>query len=138
MAEARGDWVIRGVTLLSVGVACWRLGHLQRAEELLQKGLRLSLESNSTYVFPNQLEILAWIMDSRQQSRPAVVLMAAAAELSIAIGAPLIAAHLGPFHTDCETRARERLSTAEFQTAWNDGAAMTVEQAAAFALGDRP
>jgi serine/threonine-protein kinase PknK len=135
LAEARGDWVIRGVTLLSVGVACWRLGHLERAEQLLHKGLRLSLESNSTYVIPNLLEILAWIMDSRQQSRPAVVLMAAAAEVSAAIGAPLIAAHLGPFHTDCEAHARERLSAEEFQTAWDDGAAFTAERAAAFALG---
>ncbi len=138
LAEAQGDWVIRGVTLLSVGVAYWRLGQLQRAEQLLQKGLRLSLESNSTYVVPNQLEILAWVMESRQQSRAAVVLMAAAATLSVASGAPLIAAHLGPFHTDCEASARERLGPNEFQTAWDDGAAQTVEQAAAFALTGSP
>ena len=71
LAESQGDWVIRGVTLLSVGVANFRLGNLQRAEQLLHQGLRLSLESNSTYVIPNQLEILAWIMESRQRlSRP--------------------------------------------------------------------
>ena len=64
VAESRGDWVIRGVTLLSVGVAAWRAGQVQRAEQLLKMGLRLSFESNSTYVIPNQLEILAWIMDS--------------------------------------------------------------------------
>ena len=134
LAESRGDWVIRGVTLLSVGVANFRLGNLQRAEQLLHQGLRLSLESNSTYVIPNQLEILAWIMESRQQLRPAVVLMAAAAERSLAIGAPLIAAFLGPFHSDCESRAREQLSPAEFQAVWHDGAAMTFEEAVAFAL----
>jgi hypothetical protein len=58
----------------------------------------------------------------------------AAAALSIAIGAPLIAAMLGPFHTHCETRTRAQLGAAEFQTAWDQGTALTVDKAVAFGL----
>ncbi len=133
LAESRRDWVVRAVALMSTGVACWRTGQLQRAEQLLQKGLRLSLEGNATYALPNQLEVLAWVNESGGRPRPATVLMAAAAELSRTTGAPLVATFLGGFHTDCEARARERLGAQEFQTAWAEGAALTSGQAVAFA-----
>jgi serine/threonine-protein kinase PknK len=134
LAEARRDWVIRAVALMSAGAACWRTGQLQRAEQLLDRGLRLALEGNATYALPNQLEVLAWVKESSGQPWPAAVLMAAAAELSRTTGAPLVAAFVGGFHTECETRTREQLGTAEFQTASNDGAALTAAQAVAFAL----
>ncbi len=139
LAESGGDWVIRGVALMGAGGACWRLGHLQRAEQLLQQGLRLSREvaatqGNVTHALPNQLETLAWVKESLNQPRLAAILMGAAAELSRTAGSPLVATLIGGFHAESETRAREQLGAPEFEAAWDEGASMTLDQAVAFAL----
>ena len=141
LAESRGEWVIHGVASMAAGGACWRLGNLKRAEQLLRQGVRLAGEVAATQVsvthaLPNQLEALSWVKESLDQPRAAAVLMGAAAELSRAAGSPLVAALIGGLHADSESRARERLGSEEFQTAWDDGASMTVEQAVAFAQAE--
>ncbi len=123
-AESRGDWAIRAIALGSVGAAHWRLGDLPRAEDVVQDGLQLALEVSDKYAVANGLELLAWIAESSNQPRQAAVLMAAAAEISRASGAPLASCVLGEFHTECERRAREQLGAQGFQNAWNEGAAL--------------
>ncbi len=139
LAESQRDWVIRAVALMSAGAACWRMGRPQRAEQLLQQGLRLSSEvvatqGNVTHALPNQLEVLAWVQESLEQPRLAAILMGAAAELSRAAGSPLVATLIGGFHAGCETRARDQLGAAEFRAAWDEGTSMTFDQAVALAL----
>ncbi len=131
LTEARGDWSMRARALDSAGAAHWQLDDPHSAEQALQRGLKFALEIGDIYALTNGLEILAWITESRGQPRRAAVLMAAAAEISRANGAPLACALIGGFHTDCERRAREQLGTEEFQTAWNEGTEMEMPDVAA-------
>jgi serine/threonine-protein kinase PknK len=130
LAESRGDWSLRAVALGTLGVAHWQLGELERADQEVRQRVQLALEVNDTYALSNGLEVLAWITESRQQPRHAVVLMAAAAEISRASGEPLVSSFIAGFHTDCERRAREELSAKEFQQAWDEGTALTMSDIA--------
>ncbi|MCV6986023.1 protein kinase [Mycobacterium shinjukuense] len=130
LAESRGGLAIRGVAVGSVGVAQWQLGHLRRAERALQQSVQFALETDDRCALANGLEVLAWITESRQRPRQAAVLMAAAAEMSRASGAPLSCSCFGGFHAECERRVREQLGEAEFQAAWNDGTALNITDVA--------
>jgi serine/threonine-protein kinase PknK len=124
LAESRGDWAMRAVALGSVGAAYWRLGDLQRAEQVVQQGLQLALQVNDKYAIANGLEVLAWITESCHRPRQTAVLMAAAAQISRSSGARLTSSFVGGFHAERERRVRERLSTEEFQQAWAEGTAL--------------
>ncbi len=126
LAEACGDWAMRAVVMGSLGVSHWHLGDLPRAEQVVRDGLELAFEVNDKYAVANGLEVLAWISAARSQPRQAAVLLAAAAEISRASGAPLATFVLGTFHTECERHIREQLGTDEFQAAWNEGAALNM------------
>ncbi len=130
LSESRGECAVRAVAMGSSGAAHWRLGHPELAEQLLQQALQLSLQVNDTFGLTNGLEALAWITESLHKPRQAVVLMAAAAEISRANGAPLAGSFVGGFHTDCERRIREQLSPEEFQKAWNEGATLNMSNVA--------
>jgi serine/threonine-protein kinase PknK len=136
LAEPRGEWAVRAMALGAVGLARWRLGDLQRAKQLCQQSLQLTFQVNNTFVLAHGLEILAWVTESLHQPRQAVVLMAAAAEISRASGLLLVFGFIGGLHAECERRIREQLSAEEFQTAWNEGTAMSTSEVAQ-AISDR-
>jgi serine/threonine-protein kinase PknK len=69
LAESHGDWSMRAVTSGSVGAAHWRLGDLDRAEQLLHQGLELALEFKDNFHLAIVLEVLARICESRHQPR---------------------------------------------------------------------
>jgi serine/threonine-protein kinase PknK len=130
LAESRGDWAVRAVAMGSNGVAHWRLGHLQLADQLLQEALQLALQVKDTFGLTHGLEALAWVTESLHKPRQAVVLMAAAAEICRANGAPLVSSFIGGFHAECERRLREQLSPEEFQQAWTEGTMMNMSNVA--------
>ena len=51
-----------------------------------------------------------------------------------AVGVIIMVTQLGPFHDECERRAREHLAAAEFEEARRQGDALNADQAVAFAL----
>jgi serine/threonine-protein kinase PknK len=130
LAESHGDWSMRAVTLGSVGAAHWRLGNLDRAEELLHQGLQLALAFNDNFHLAIVLEVLAWISESRGQPRLAVVLIAAATKISQAGGTRPVLGFMEKFYTECERNIREQLGAEEFQTAWDEGTALKMSDIA--------
>ncbi|MGV7256657.1 protein kinase domain-containing protein [Mycobacterium kansasii] len=130
LTETRGDWALRGIATGVVGVAHWALGQLQTAEQLLQQAFELSVAVYDTFALANGFEVRAWITESLGQPRQAVVLMAAAAEISRVSGAPLVSSFVGGFHAECERRIREQLSAEEFQAAWDEGSATSMSDLA--------
>ncbi len=134
LADARGDWAMRAVVMGSLGASHWHLDDVARAEQVLRDGLKLAFEINDKYAVANGLEVLAWISQARHPHQ-AALLMAAAARISSASGAPLATFVLGDFHAECERQVREQLGADEFQKAWNEGTALsTAEVAAAISL----
>ena len=129
LAESRGDWAIRAVTLGSVAAAHWRLGQLDLAEQALRQGLQLALEVKDIYAVANGMEVLAWITET--QGRPASSdFMAAQAGISAANGAVLASFFLGGIHAECELRIREQLGEEDFQTAWKEGTMLEMSHVA--------
>jgi serine/threonine-protein kinase PknK len=129
-AESRGDWSRRAQAMGSVGAAHWRLGDPHRAHQLYQQATQLALRVNDSYAVANGLEVMAWITESLHQPRQAVLLMAAAAEISRVKGAMLIFGFVGGFHAECERRIREQLTPEQFQQAWDEGAALNMSNVA--------
>ncbi len=129
LAQAGGGYEILAVALGTVGAAHWRLNDLDRAEQKLQQAIEIAIQVNDKYAVANALEVLAWVAESRhrpRQARQAVVLLAAAAEMSRISAAPLSCALFGTFHADCESRTRDQLSADEFQAAWHEGTALSL------------
>jgi hypothetical protein len=80
---------------------------------------------------------MAWVAESSHDAREAVALMAAAVAVSGAdSGTPvLVFSQIGHFHDECERRAREQLTAAEFEKASSQGALLDFDQAVYRRLG---
>jgi predicted ATPase len=137
VAESAGEVVYRSYALWSIGVGWWRHGKPQRAEQLLHECLQLTRRVDDPRTASSCLEALAWIARAQQNPRRAVVLLAAAARLGGALGAsPVVLPDLAVFHEECERRARETLGDNDFEAAHREGAAMSFDEAVAYALGE--
>src|SRR5262249_1386297 len=73
LAESCGDSVLRAQASATVGACLWRLGHPQRAEQLVRQALHRSHEVNDVWTVANELEMLAWFAASRHEPRRATV-----------------------------------------------------------------
>jgi len=137
LAESRGDPFLRACAQNGLGISLWRRGEVQRAEQMIREALHTFSVLNDRWDGALCLEALAWIAGSHHNSRRAVVLLAAASELGASAGAPLNPIpEMAAWHDECERRARTELGAAEFQTAWAQGDALTLVEAAALALTD--
>jgi len=137
LATSRGETVYRSYALWELGIRWFQHGRPDRAEELLKEGLRFAQLINDQRNAAGCLEGLAWIAAERDNARGAAVMMGAADALAHAVGSrALLLARLQDFRADCERRSREALGDAEFDAARQQGAAMSSDEAAAYALGD--
>lgn len=138
LSKSRGDLVLRGSVLWSIGVGLWRARQAARAEQLLKDALRAAEPANDLHVAAC-LEALAWIAGERHHDRRAAVLMAAADALGRAAATPPVPLpHLKVFHAECERRACDALGEADYEAARKQGAVLTFEEAVAFALTEQP
>ena len=139
LAESRCESMLRALALLVVANCRWYLGEVQRAETLLRQSLQLSQPIKYIWCGALCLEMMAWVADSNDNPRRAVVLMAAADALSRATGASfMIINAIEDSHEACEHRAREELDAAEFDAAWDEGSSLTFDEAIAVAVAQTP
>ena len=137
LATSRGETVFRSYALWELGIRWAQHGRSDRAEELLQEGLRVAQLINDQRNAAGCLEGLAWIAAQENNPRAAAVMMGAADTLAQAIGSVAIPLpRLHDFHAECECRAREALGDEEFTAAREQGSTMTFDEAAAYALSE--
>jgi non-specific serine/threonine protein kinase len=135
IAQTDGDTVYTGQALESCAVGYWRIGQLHRAQQTLRQALLVWKRRDDPWNTAQAVEIAAWLVAAADRPRQAGVLMAAAAALSRALGSALIPwAEAGGFHHECERRIRDELGPEEFHAAWNEGAALSHDEAIDFAL----
>jgi predicted ATPase len=137
LATSRGEKVYRSYALWELGIRWMQHGRSARAEELLQEGLRFAQQIHDQRNAAGCLEGLAWIAAQQERPRAAAVLMGAADALARAVGsvaAPL--PRLRDLHAECESSAREALGCDEFEVARQEGGAMSLDEAAAYALNE--
>ena len=134
LAQTQGDPYLQACTQNLLGLVLWRLGELQRADQQLKAALNTFSRLNERWFSAYCLEGLAWIAGSRHDPRRAAVLMAAACAVSGAAGTQLLPfPDMPAWHDQCHRQARAELDAAEFQTAWAEGNALSLCQAASFA-----
>ncbi len=118
-------------SLADLGLVAWYLNDSTRAAALLGESLTLRRAQGSTSGVAECLEGLAKIAQLRPDR--AATLFAAAEALRKGIGAPLSPADRAD--RDCQLDAvRTALGEEGFTTAWQQGYAMTLDQASQFAL----
>lgn len=136
LAKSHDEVVYRAYALWSLGVGWWQYGRPERAELLLQDGLRATRKANDRRGAAGCLEALAWIAASRDPTR-AVVMMGAADTLARAVGAqPIPLPRLVVFHEECVRSTRDALGVEAFDVARQRGSAMTFDDAVAYALSE--
>ena len=80
---------------------------------------------------------LAWIADTKNQHRRAVVLTAAAERLGRLMGvSPAVLPDLVAFQQECEQHTRDALGAEAYEAARREGGSLTLDQAVAYALDD--
>jgi predicted ATPase/DNA-binding CsgD family transcriptional regulator len=108
-------------------------GDYEHAGVLAQQGLELSLEMNNRLDIANSLAVLAGVMGDLNQPERAARLFGAwkaALERMGAFGQPADK----PEHDRCIAVVCAQLGEASFQSHWNEGRALSLDQAVEFAL----
>jgi DNA-binding CsgD family transcriptional regulator len=134
VSTARGCWIAVGLTARArVNVAC---GESRSAEEDLHAALAAAAKSGAFSPLPEAFECMAALACAADSHREAVRLLGAAAALRQRMGA----VRLTVFDTDHETTVgtlRNAIGDNVFDTAWAEGAALSTEEAIAYAQRGR-
>ncbi|NKY42574.1 ATP-binding protein [Nocardia cerradoensis] len=133
-----GETMLRAWALWAAGYLAWRGGEPDRAGDLLAEGIRSARLMADPLISATCTETLAWVAAGQRRYRRAAVLTGAADSLFGRAGSsgfpfPALLVH----HDDCAHVARDSLGDNAFQASLREGAAMTVDSAASFALGER-
>ena len=138
LTESRGEILWRSMTMSDYGSALWRHGNHARGIELLEDSLRLLRGLGNQFGCAWCLEEIAWTLVDRD-AKLAATLMGAADTLFTATGSPMDTFRsMVPYHENSVTEARNRLGDRVFQTAFDHGRALTLDDAAARALREQP
>ncbi|MBP2319623.1 non-specific serine/threonine protein kinase [Kibdelosporangium banguiense] len=140
LGERHGEQWARAYTLCTLTLAEWARGEVALASAHAREGLRVMRALHDAFGMALLVEHLAWIVGAAGEDEPAAVLLGAASTIWPLLGGqPLLGAphHLAA-HEACERQARRALGDRAFQTAFGHGAALDLDQAVAYALGEKP
>ncbi|AHK36118.1 protein kinase/transcriptional regulator [Rhodococcus opacus PD630] len=138
ITEARGESVYRSYSRWALAIAIWRQGDRIRAAHLLVQALRAARRVNDRLNASFSLQALAWIAADEQNTQRAVVLTAAAEQLSRSVGSPNVALpDMRVYQDSCDRRTREAMSDQAVAAARRKGAALSLDAAVAYAAGEQ-
>jgi tetratricopeptide (TPR) repeat protein len=120
-------------TLNDLGNVALAQGDYERAEALYEESLAIFQELGSQWGIANALKKFAKLAGVKGQRERAARLLGAAEALREAIGAPMYLPER-PDYEQIVTELRSALGDEAFAVAWEEGRAMTLEQAIAYAL----
>lgn len=125
---------------MGIAISLGNLGNVMKSQSdyetariLYTDCLTLLQEMGNKRNIAYALEAVAFLANMQRQSEPAARLMGAAQTLRAAIGSPLPTAEQDEYDRNLAA-ARTTLGEQAFTTAWEQGRAMTFEQAIEYAL----
>ena len=136
LARRRGDRLNINVALYHLAVVAEARGDAERAAGLLAEGVRLSAETRDRAHLAHCLEGLAAVAGARGEAERAARLFGAAEAFLEVVGGPVYSY----YRPDRARRAhliaagRTALGEPAFAAAWEEGRALTFEEAVAYAL----
>ncbi|MFE2999768.1 ATP-binding protein, partial [Nocardia sp. NPDC059246] len=138
VTEACGESLFRSTALWGLGVAAWQQGEPSRAAELLEDALRVNRRMHSPLIAALSLETLSWVAGANDDAERAAVLMGAVEELQRSMGNPSPILPMVDDHDECVRTTRSALGARGFDAAFRKGRAMGMDDAVAYALGEKP
>ncbi|NUW32458.1 tetratricopeptide repeat protein [Nonomuraea sp. SMC257] len=135
VADAYGEGWHKAYMMMALGVDVWRQGDLERAAALEAESLTFNRALGDPLGVGVNLEVLAWIATTERDHRRAARLYGTLRTIWQMIGAPLSGfGHLARYHEQCERLTREALGRSAFETAFEEGARLSYDQALDYAL----
>jgi predicted ATPase len=130
-----GDRAIMVTSLLNLGIAALYSNRLEEASQRLREALVIANELNDARHVVDCLEGLAWVAAGRRHAERSLRLGAAASAVRQAIGASRTPFVQGQIERWLPA-ARAALSPVAAEAAWQEGLALTRQQAAEIALSE--
>jgi non-specific serine/threonine protein kinase len=139
ITEPAGECFHRAYAQWTYGLFVMQQGDLPRAAALIQESIALRRELRDLTGIGWSLESLAWVESALAHHERAATLLGSADRLWEIMGRPLATyQHMYPIHEGCVRSAIEQLGGARYDAAFQRGAAFTLDDAIAHALGERP
>lgn len=129
-----GDGWLLSVPLGSLAVIALGAGDHESAHSLVQESIRAMRELDDKWLLSNALAYLAVILTARGSARRAASLFGASEAMREDVGQQEVYAHYRPGYEWGVESARNILGEEELAAAWDEGRAMSVEEAISFAL----
>ena len=139
LCDRHGEQWARAYMVSTLALAEWVAGELTPASTHTKDGLRVKHAFNDTFGTALCIERLAWIAEAVGECERAAVLLGAAQQLWSLVGRPLFSyQQYLAVHEACERQARSALGDRAFRVAFDRGAELDLDQAIAYALGEKP
>jgi predicted ATPase/DNA-binding CsgD family transcriptional regulator len=134
-SDRAGDTFARGILSTLLGVLDWLAGDPQAAEARLKEAVRSQDRIGHRWGMATSLDALAWAAGSSGRPERAALLLGASAAVFRELGATL-PPYWQAYHDGCEAAARAALDQGRYRACWQEGYALSRDQAAATALED--
>jgi len=135
-SELAGNEFGRGNVSTLLGILDWLAGDAQTAEARLKEAVRILDRVGHRWGMGTSLEALAWVARSSERPERAALLLGASAAVWHEIGS-VVPPYWRAHHDGCEAATRAALGEARYRARWQEGYALTRDQAAAAALEDQ-
>jgi len=137
LSRESGELWVRGMLLNALSLARWQQGESHLAEALARESVATKHALHDGVGLAINVESLAMMAVERGAAERAAILLGCAEHLRESVVAPVF----GPYqaqHDRSVSSARRQLGDAAYLSAFERGKAMTVDEAAAYALNEKP
>ncbi|WP_415394310.1 protein kinase domain-containing protein (plasmid) [Rhodococcus globerulus] len=138
ITEQHDEKVYRSHSMWALSIAVWQQGDADRAVRFLEQSLELARQVSSPRIASLSIETLAWITNSSDAQRAAVLLGAAEGLAQLIGSTVIIHSNLLVYHQNCDLKVRNALSSRAFDAARRRGQSLGFGAAIAFALHEQP
>lgn len=128
-----GNIYVRGTVANTVAEARRRRGELDQAEVYIREGIDCKQALDDRRGLATLIETLAWITADRHDYARSATLFGAAERLRQTMSIPVLAPFLAQ-HEECQARTKDRLGDSAFAKSHATGLAMSVAEAADYAM----
>jgi non-specific serine/threonine protein kinase len=135
-SDRAGDTFARGILSTLLGILDWLAGDPQAAEARLKEAVRIQDRIGHRWGMATSLGALAWVAGSSGRPERAALLLGASTAVFRELGATR-PPYWQAYHDGCEAAARAALDQGRYLASWQEGYALSRDQAAVAALEDQ-
>jgi predicted ATPase/DNA-binding CsgD family transcriptional regulator len=135
-SDPAGGMFARGILSTLLGILDWLAGDPQAAAAKIKEAVQTQERTGHRWGMATSLDAMAWVAGSSGRPERAAVLLGASAAVFRELGATL-PPYWQAYHDGCEAAARADLGEDRYRACWEQGYALSRDQATATALEDK-